>query len=79
MIEVAESGRRYDIRYKYCACDLVQRKYINTSDLCECSRSSLLYNWETIFGEGNVKVEMVQTILCGAQCCQFIVSILKNV
>jgi hypothetical protein len=75
-IEVIEKEHLYQITYKYCACDLVTKKYINTPYLCECSKNSLLYNWEVILGEGNVKVESVQTILAGAPCCQFKVILL---
>lgn len=76
IIEIIEKEHLYHINYKFCACDLVNKNYINTAYICECSRNSLLYNWETIFGEGNVNVELVQTILQGASCCQFIVTVL---
>ena len=76
IIDVIEKEHLYHIKYKFCACDLVNRKYIDTPYICECSRNSLLYNWETILGEGNVKVELVQSILSGAPCCKFIVTVL---
>lgn len=76
MIEVIERGHKYDIKYKFCACDLVNKKYMNTSYICECSRNSLLYNWETVFGKGKIIVELIQTILSGAPYCQFKVTIL---
>ncbi len=75
-VSVTEKGQQYDIIYKYCACDLVKKKYIKSQHLCECSKSSLLHNWETILGEGNVKVELVQTILAGASYCQFLVNVI---
>lgn len=74
-ISVKENGLKYDIIYKYCACDLVRKNYVKSKHLCECSKASLLYNWETIFGEGNVEVELVQSILSGASYCHFIVNI----
>lgn len=76
IIDVIEKEHLYHIKYKFCACDLVKKKYINASYICECSRNSLLYNWETILGEGNVNVELVQTILSGAPFCHFIVTVL---
>lgn len=75
-IEVIEKEQLYYVTYKFCACDLVNRNYLNSPYICECSRFSLLYNWETILGEGKVKVELVQTILAGAHCCQFKVIVL---
>lgn len=70
-IETLEQNRLYEIRYKYCACDLVKKGFVKTPYLCACSRSSLLYNLESAWGEGHVRVTLVESILAGAPCCRF--------
>lgn len=58
-IEIIEKGRKYAVEYMHCACDLVMRGYITDPAFCECSRASLQYNWEAVYGQGNVKADMV--------------------
>ncbi len=74
-ITVLEEGHVYRIIYRFCACDLVKNKLVSSPQLCECSRYSLLYNWEAISGESTVKAELERSILGGAPYCEFIVSI----
>ena len=62
------------IRYTFCACDLVQNKYISSPRFCECSRMGLKCNWEAILGEGHVDVDLLTTILAGADHCEFLVT-----
>jgi hypothetical protein len=69
-IDVKEKGRCYEIIYRYCACDLVKQNLVHTPYLCECSRSSLRYNLESVWGEGQVDVNLVESILTGAPCCR---------
>ena len=59
------------LTYHHCACDLVRKGYIKTPLLCECSRQSLLYNWETVIGKQNVKINLLGSILNGDNCCEF--------
>jgi hypothetical protein len=70
IVEVVEKGHIYLFTYKFCSCDLVREKLVSSPLLCECSRSSLQYNLESAFGEGRVSVELIQSILSGAPCCQ---------
>ena len=70
-IETKEKNCRYEVRYKFCACDLVKQGFMNTPQLCECSRSSLLYNLESVWGEGHAEVILIESILGGAPCCRF--------
>jgi len=60
-----------NIIYHYCACDLVKKGYIKSSVFCECSRQSLLYNWETILGINNVEIKIIHSILGGENTCLF--------
>jgi hypothetical protein len=73
---LSDDGKTVELTYQHCACDLVQNGYVNTPLLCECSRQSLLYNWEAVFGEGKVEVELLQSILGGGDCCRFAIRIL---
>jgi hypothetical protein len=59
------------LTYHYCACDLVKKGYIKSSVFCECSKQSLLHNWNKIFGENNVDIKLVQSILDGKNTCVF--------
>ena len=59
------------LTYNHCACELVQNGFISTPLLCECSRQSLLYNWETVMGERVVKIELIESILRGSSHCRF--------
>lgn len=49
-IETKEESRLYEIMYKFCACDLVKSGFVNSPYLCECSRNSLMYNLEGVWG-----------------------------
>lgn len=64
-----------DIIYSHCGCDLVEEGLLSTPKLCECSRQSLIYNWESLFGKGNVSVLEKQTVLKGADVCLFQIQI----
>ena len=73
--KVIEKNEIIELTYNYCACDLVNDGYITSPLMCECSRQSLLYNWSSVFGEGKVKVELLQSILEGKPCCKFLIYI----
>jgi hypothetical protein len=59
------------ITYSRCECDLVTEGLLASPVLCRCSEMSLLYNWEAIFGKGNVSVECLETVLKGDTRCVF--------
>jgi len=73
--KVIKENETIELTYNFCACDLVNDGYISSPLMCECSRQSLLYNWSSIFGEGNIEVELLQSILEGKPCCKFLISI----
>lgn len=66
-----------ELTYRFCACDLVSGGYMKTPLLCGCSRQSLLYNWEAVLGEGKVKIELLESILCGSDSCRFRIYLLR--
>lgn len=59
--------------YTKCLCDLVSQQFIKSPNFCECSRQSLLYNWEAIFGEGKVEVTLLSSILQKDETCRFLI------
>ena len=60
-----------EIIYRKCSCDLVNDKLIRSPKICGCSERSLLYNWEQIYGRGNVQVAFLASILRGDSRCRF--------
>jgi len=63
------------IIYSRCECDLVKKSLITSTKLCKCSEKSLLYNWEYVFGIGNIKVRNVSSILKKDHQCMFEVKV----
>lgn len=43
----------------------------NTPNLCECSRQSIIYVGESVWGDSKIRVEQVETILSGDAECKF--------
>jgi len=68
---INEDQKSVTIIYNRCACDLYTRGLVKTGLLCECSRQSLLYNWEAVMGEGSVEVDMKGSLLRGDEKCEF--------
>lgn len=64
-----------EITYSRCDCDLYITDLVKSSKLCICSEKSLLYNWESVYGRGNVKVKRNESILDGGQKCKFTVKV----
>ena len=74
--KVIKDNEIIELTYNFCACDLVKNGYITSPLMCDCSRQSLLYNWSTVFGEGNVEVKLKQSILEGKPNCKFLIKIM---
>jgi len=68
-------SNKIHIIYSHCGCDLVNEGLIKNKNICLCSEKSLLYNWESIFGKGNVKVKILKSILNNDSSCIFEVKI----
>lgn len=60
-----------EVSYPRCYCEFVTEGYIRQPGFCECSRRSLIYNWETLLGPGSVTVEALKTVLGGNDECRF--------
>lgn len=75
-IITVELNREYQIAYRFCACDLIKNGFIKNPLFCECSRQSMLYNLESSLGKDRANVDMIQTLLGGADCCLFHIKII---
>ncbi|MDE6736982.1 MAG: hypothetical protein K2J50_05725, partial [Treponemataceae bacterium] len=69
--EVAVPGKEYFISFPECACDLHIALGINTPNLCECSRQSIVYVAERVWQGSKVQVEQIETVLSGGVECRF--------
>ena len=68
-------GNRIEIRYARCGCDLVADGRMSSPKLCGCSVASCRRNWESIYGEGSVRVELTKSVLQGDGRCVLVVTL----
>lgn len=69
--EVVEPGKKYHLSFQKCFCGMHNEGYINSPHLCECSRQSIIYVFQSITPEKNVDVQICSTILRGGEECKF--------
>ena len=70
-----EKGRIYEIGYPKCVCpDVISGKVTDVSH-CECSRQSILYIIGNLLPDKNISVEIIETVLGGAEKCRFKVTV----
>lgn len=69
--EVIIPNKEYLVIFPKCLCDLHISGGVNTPNLCECSRQSILYVNEKIWGKHQCVVECTGTILSGEDECRF--------
>lgn len=69
--EVVVPGKEYLIIFPECFCDLHISGGVNTPNLCECSRQSIFYVGEEIWGRNRFTVINEGTVLSGAPACRF--------
>ena len=67
-------GKKYAVIYPECLCDLHTSGGVNTCNLCECSRQSLIYVTAKTWGTENIEVRCLGTILGGQDKCSFEIS-----
>lgn len=70
-----EDGRVYEIGYPRCVCPDVAKGLVKDPSHCECSRQSVLYIISELMPEKKVDVEIIETILGGAEKCRFKVTV----
>lgn len=64
-------NKEYIICFPKCACDIHTSFGVNSTNLCECSRQSIIYVGKIIWGDDKIRVEQVETILSGDTECKF--------
>ncbi len=69
--KVIETGRVYELGYKRCTCPKVLSGQIADPDLCNCSRQSILYILGCLEPGSDFEVEIMETVLRGAEHCRF--------
>lgn len=77
-IEINDDGSAVFV-YPQCYCDLYTRGYVDTPKMCDCSRLNLICNFESALGKDCVDVELIQSVLGGAQTCRLHVRFLREV
>ncbi len=69
--EIVVPYKKYFIYFPECACDIHTVGGINTPNLCECSRQSIIYVGESLWNGSKLHVEQVETVLSGDAECKF--------
>ena len=68
---VIEPGKVYELSYLKCTCPMVQQGLIKNPEHCECSRQSILYILSQLEPKSKYDVQIIDTILKGAERCTF--------
>lgn len=66
-----EKGHIYEIGYPACVCEEVRSGKVKDVSHCECSRQSILYVIGNLLPDKNIRVEIIETVLGGAEKCRF--------
>ena len=73
--DIIERGHVYEIGYPRCLCPMVGSGYAARPTHCECSLESIRFVFQTLMPERDVRVEMLHTVLSGADECRFRVTV----
>ena len=68
---VIEPGRVYELGYERCTCPKVLSGQNTDPDQCNCSRQSILYILGRLEPNSSFEVEILETVLRGADYCRF--------
>ena len=69
--KVIEPGHIYELGYEKCTCQNVLSGRITDPDQCNCSRQSILYILGRLEPNSSFEVEILETVLRGAEHCRF--------
>ena len=69
--KVIEPGHIYELGYEKCTCQNVLSGQITDPDQCNCSRQSILYILSCLEPNSSFEVEILETVLRGAEHCRF--------
>lgn len=73
--KIIEPGHIYEIGYPKCVCDEVLSGKVTDVSHCECSRNSVLYILQDLLPDKDIQVEIIHTVLGGAEDCRFKVTV----
>ena len=68
--EILVPGRQYKFCFAACTGMLHTRGYVNTPQLCECSRQSVLFVLRTLWPDKEFSVDLTASILRGDDLCR---------
>ncbi len=68
---VIESGHIYELGYEKCTCQKVLSGQITDPNHCNCTRQSILYILSHLEPKSKFEVEILETVLNGAEHCRF--------
>ena len=69
--KVIESGHVYELGYEKCTCPKVLSGKVTDPEQCECSRQSILYILVCLEPDSKFEVDVLETVLRGAEQCRF--------
>ncbi len=69
--EIVVPNKEYFICFPKCGCDIHNDYDVNTPNLCECSKQSIIYVGKSVWTNSKIRVEQVETILSGDAECKF--------
>ncbi|MDR2893054.1 MAG: hypothetical protein LBV80_08225 [Deltaproteobacteria bacterium] len=75
LAKVLDPGHVYEIGYPECVCPDVLSGKIQNPSHCECSRQSILYVLGNLLPDKKIEVEILETVLGGAEKCRFKVTV----
>lgn len=73
--KIIEPGHIYEIGYPKCVCQEVLSGKTTDVSHCECSKQSILYILGELMPDKNIEVEIIETVLGGAESCRFKVTV----
>ncbi|MCT4594173.1 MAG: hypothetical protein N4A57_07900 [Anaeromicrobium sp.] len=68
---IVEPGKKYEMSFSSCSCELHKQGYVNSDCICECSRQSIIYVMKSIKPDTEIEIEKITTILSGDKECRF--------
>lgn len=67
--KVIQSGKVYELIFTKCGCPLYTQTGIKSTNLCECSRQSMICVFKNLVPQRTFKIESMESILAGNEKC----------
>ena len=67
--KVIKSGKVYELIFTKCGCPLYTQTGIKSTNLCECSRQSMICVFKNLVPQRTFKIECMESILAGNEKC----------